>query len=104
MKDFNINKDQKTSETAIMSQKKEHKLIQSQRVVKGHRMFELDLETMGIKQLAPPKVDAEVKDNSNVLLRKKYVKKDNCIYTQALNLKNAKKKFSKWVTNELKNQ
>jgi hypothetical protein len=108
MKDFNINKEQKTEEIEVREARKEIQLVNSKRYIKGLNMFELNLETRGIRQMLPIKQDAELVQQTNMITGRKSKKstsiirygyrfKEKCIYAQATNLKNAQKKFEKWI-------
>lgn len=108
MKDFNINKEQKTEEIEVREARKEIKLVNSKKFVRGLNMFELNLETGGIRQMLPIKQDAELVQQTNIITGRKsnkstsiirygYRFKEKCAYTQATNLKNAEKHFKKWI-------
>ena len=108
MEDFKVNKVEKDEEIAIHADRKELKLIDSQRIIKGLNVFELDLDTFSIRQIVPKEVKVEIAQKFNVVKGKytkgassvkrlSYLGRDNCIYMQTINLKNAKKKFTKWL-------
>ncbi|MFD3001427.1 hypothetical protein ACFS7Z_13730 [Pontibacter toksunensis] len=80
-----------------VEQKKQIKLIGSTRKVPGHTMFELNLETQEIKQAEYQEgtVYAYTEKSHEHQHRLKLVVKENCIYVQALNKKNAFKKLAK---------
>lgn len=108
MKDFEVNKEDKDDEIAIHADRKEITLINSQKWVKGLNVFELDMETFGVKQVRSLGNDAEIVPEKNMITgqltgknttvtRRKYPVKEKCKYVQATNLKNATKKFKKYL-------
>lgn len=66
---------------------------------KGHRLYEIDMQTGDVKEAEFASVDMELsKLSENVrsqAVRKKVITKPNCIYISALNIKNAAKNFFK---------
>lgn len=64
------------------------------RKIPGHTLFEFNLDTYEL-QKAEIKVDVIVNSSTEYKTRTSVIKKENCIYIQALNLKNARKKILK---------
>jgi hypothetical protein len=106
MEDFKVNKNQKTEEQEVREARKELQLIDSSRLVPGLNVFELNLNTFGVRQIKPESKDVEVIDKKNMLtgqsmkgfgtkMRVKYTINENCLYVQAINLKKASEKFEK---------
>lgn len=102
MEELKGSKLEKDNEIAIHAKREERdemKLIGSQRLIKGLRMFELNLETFEIKQTIPIKTSEPfvLEGNEDKGNRLTYIGQANCKYIQAINLKNAKKKFTKYL-------
>lgn len=66
---------------------------------KGHRLYEINMQTGDVKEAEFESVDMELsklsENVSSQAVRKKVITKHNCIYISALNIKNAAKKFAK---------
>lgn len=79
----------------VAKKQKEYKLIGSQRKVAGHTLFEFNKKTKDIK---PADIKREcifnAKTGSPVYKTKTDIH-ENCVYLQALNIKNAEKKLRK---------
>lgn len=99
--EFDINLDiphtlvEKTAIEQVAPKKQEYHLIGRQRRVAGHTLFEFNKITKDIRK-------AEIKSNAytsfatgKVIVEQKVQVKPNCIYIQALNVINAKKKIKK---------
>jgi hypothetical protein len=113
MKDFNVNKDQKIEIKEEREVKKELQLVDSAKIVPGLNMFELNMQTFAIKQILPTGKDEHISEKRNLITgqikegmtsftRVRYNAKENCRYVQATNLKNATRKFEKFIVKELK--
>jgi hypothetical protein len=70
----------------------------------GLKLFECQLETGKIQQMVPKSKDAKYREipviydfgqkpKMAMVIDEKYEYRENCMYAQAINLKNAKKKF-----------
>lgn len=81
----------------VAEQKKEIKLLGSQRKVAGHTMFEYNLLTKEIKPALYDEVKIQVNGSQahQNTTRYKLVINEQCFYVQALNQKNALKKLIK---------
>lgn len=73
-------------------QHKQNKFIGRIKVHKGQFLYELDIEK---KMIFRPKTEAVVDIGGNV--KNKYVIREGCLYTTAINLKNAERKFLKML-------
>lgn len=82
-------------------EKKQIKIIGQQRKIPGLTLFELNTETGEIKEAEFAKQDLALTSLSSVesesVIRNRVNANDNCMYIQALNHKNAAKKFKKWL-------
>ena len=78
----------------VVKKKNEFHLIGSQRKIKGHTMFAFNTVTKEI-MVASVKRNALLGFDGNVMYKNKLTVEKNCIYLQALNEKNAKKKLLK---------
>jgi hypothetical protein len=80
-------------------QKKEIKLLGSQRKIPGLTLWEYNLKSKELKEASFSKVDVELKSLSanpiDLVDRHKVVINEGCVYFQSLNRKNAEKKISK---------
>ena len=78
----------------VVKKKNEFHLIGSQRKVKGHTLYAFNIVT---KELMVASVERKVLlgFDGNVMYENKLTVEKNCIYLQALNEKNAKKKLLK---------
>ena len=72
-------------------QDQQFKFLQSIRKKKGHKVFELNLDTQEIQE-AEFHVEKVVDLNDALRERRKIIIKKNCLYIQALNEKNALRK------------
>ena len=78
----------------VVKKKNEFHLIGSQRKVKGHTLYAFNTVTKEIK-VAPVERKVYFGFNGNVTYKNELTVEKNCIYLQALNEKNAKKKLLK---------
>ena len=79
----------------VVKKQKEYKLVGSQRKVAGHTLFEFNKSTKEIKA-ADIKRECIIDFGANKPIYKtKTDMHENCIYIQALNIKNAIKKLKK---------
>lgn len=78
------------------------KLIARLRPHQGHRCFEYDKATGNIVE-AEYKIASNAEEMNNVFIptKKVVITKENCLYCMSLNKKNAKRRFTKMIT-ELK--
>lgn len=81
---------QKHETEQIQKQKQEYKLIGSQKKVSGHTMFSYNTRTGEIKKAAYNN-KAELRLDGTVKLINRIDVEKDCIYRQALNVKNVKK-------------
>lgn len=86
---------------ASIQKKKEHKLINQQRIVKGHILWKYNTLTKELsKDVKYKKTDLVITDINNVdcdAINIKVELEKDCIYFQALNYKNALKKLNKLI-------
>lgn len=75
--------------------RKEVKLVGSQLIKPGLTLFECNLSSGKISPAKYYKHEAQLLGLKTIEVRKSVLVKDNCIYIQALNNKNAHKKFNK---------
>jgi hypothetical protein len=96
------NKD-KLEISAEIPNKREEKYIATLHPQKGHSCFEMNLVTKEIKLAEFENVVGSFTDaaNGNFIKKSKVLIKPNCIYTTALNLVNADKRFIKMITKKL---
>lgn len=78
----------------VVKKKNEFHLIGSQRKVKGHTLYAFDIVTKEL-MVATVKREILLGFDGNVRYENKLTVEKNCIYFQALNEKNAKKKLLK---------
>lgn len=74
---------------------KQHKFIGSVKPHKGQNFYELSLETRKITIAEFDDISMKFENTNKAGIHKKLVVKPLCIYTTALNLKNAERKFLK---------
>ncbi len=72
----------------------EYHLVNSTKKVKGHTLFSYNEKT-GEWKVAPVRTESIVRMNGTVVNKTVVAMEPDCIYIQALNLKNAKKKLQK---------
>jgi len=90
-----------SDKVVIVGQNEKHFQEVKWRIVpkKGHRLYEIDLQTGNVKEAEFTSVDMELsklsENVSSQVVRKKVITRPNCIYISALNIKNVAKKFSK---------
>lgn len=108
MEDFKVNKNQKTEEQEVREARKEITLVDSAKMIPGLNVFELNLKTFGVRQIAPLSKEAELVERKNMFTGRlmtgfgsktkvKYQVKENCLYVQATNSNRAGKKFQKFL-------
>jgi hypothetical protein len=108
MEDFKVNKPQKTEEQEVREARKEITLVDSARMIPGLNVFELNLKTFGVKQIAPMSKEEELVERRNMITGRlmtgfgsktkiKYRVKENCLYIQATNSDRAGKKFERFL-------
>lgn len=71
---------------------KKTKFIGSMKKIPGHTLFEFNLETLMLGR-AEVKQEAAITGNGGHKVTTRVDQKENCIYIQALNLKNARRKL-----------
>lgn len=77
-----------------MQQEKKLKYMGNQVLRKGHKCFEINTETMEVNEASYMKKDITLTDAlDESYLSRSIMQKQNCIYINALNKKNALKKF-----------
>ena len=76
----------------VVKKKNEFHLIGSQRKVKGHTLYAFNTVTKEIK-VAPVKRKVFFGFNGNMTYKNELTVEKNCIYLQALNEKNARKRL-----------
>ncbi len=90
-------KENKVEISIEKQQKKELRLIASQRKIKGHILFEYNAVTKELCKGEFKKTTYHLKSLSssehNFTENHRVIVRDNCVYFQALNLENAKKKL-----------
>lgn len=84
---------EKIAVVAAAEQKKTQQHIGKVRLHKGQQLYELDLQQ---QLIFIPKVEAAAVDIHGQV-RKKYVVREGCLYTTAINVKNAERKFLKML-------
>lgn len=96
-----INKEHKIEIQIEEQQKKHIKLIGQQRKIPGLTIFELNTETGEVKEIQFAKQDVSITSLSSAesesITRSRVNANEKCMYIQALNKKNAVKKFKKWA-------
>ncbi len=100
MKEYGPNNKDEVKIHAEKQQEKQLKFIGSITPHQGHTCFELNMDTNMIDKATFQEVAIDfgsVKNNKAQGVKKKLIVKDNCIYTTALNVKNADKKFRKML-------
>lgn len=82
-------------------QKKELKHMTQTIMSPGHKCFELNIETGDIveAQYIQTTVSFDKAKNGSLSSQRKLIIKDKCLYTTALNMKNALKRFKKMIVN-----
>lgn len=94
-------KEDKIEIQSEQQQKKEIKLIGNQRKIPGLTLFEYDTVSKTLSKAEYKKVDFHLKSLSikpeEMQLNHKVIVKENCLYVQALNEKNALKKVKKML-------
>jgi hypothetical protein len=95
MKDFELHL--KEDETELITQHLKRKKFQSLKPQAGHSCFELDLISgeISLVDYAEINKDFITANNGDNAVHKKVITKETCLYTTALNKKNAEKKFVK---------
>lgn len=76
--------------------KKEEKFLGSMKLSPGHKCWELDLNTLHIKEAEYKKIaiNFAAAQKGEISRMRKLLTKESCIYVTALNMKNARKKFT----------
>lgn len=78
----------------VQKQKVEYKLIKQERYIAGHRVFEIDTNTLEVNEAEYEKINTiNFFDALNMITNRKIVIRKNKVYIQALNKKNALKVF-----------
>jgi hypothetical protein len=79
-----------------IKQQKEFKFVGSFRLVRGLKLWSFNLTTKKLKEV---EIDRQISINylGKTITKNKAFREKDCIYCQALNKKNAIKKFYKWV-------
>jgi hypothetical protein len=99
IKDFEILKEDKIEIQAEQQQRKEIKLIGSQRKIGGLTLWEFNFKDKTLSPAEYSKVNYELKSLSSVdqdmIVKHRVITKEHCQYFQALNRKNALKKIKK---------
>lgn len=98
MKELEIKEPDKLS-VGITQQQTKQKKFDTLKPKNGHKCFELDLATGEITEAKYESINADyisAKEGSKSV-HKKVITKDTCLYTTALNIKNADKKFVKML-------
>lgn len=85
----------------VIPVKKESQQIGIKKIPKGHKMFRMDLVTLKIEPAAYEKSEPVLdRETGKALIRHKLVWEDGFVYTNALNLKNAYKRFVRMIQGE----
>jgi hypothetical protein len=74
--------------------KKQHNLLGSFKKIRGLTLFQMDVTT---GKISKAKFEQRTVEYVGQKKRNKLIAEENCLYVQALNFKNAKKKFTKKV-------
>jgi hypothetical protein len=79
-------------------QKKVQQLIRQQRRIPGLTLFEFNTKDSSIRPASFEKINVELKPQATthaLIQHRKVLIKSSCVYIQALNEKNARRKFAK---------
>lgn len=81
---------------AEQNQQKETKLLGSRKIIRGHTLYKLNLETLEVSPAEyVKKTEICWQDAKNGVIKKQVIKEKNHVYLSALNIKNAIRKFER---------
>lgn len=81
------------------AEEKRQNLIGSLKAIRGLTLWEIEKETGEIKAAVFEEVNASMKNGKEGGLKKKLLMKKGCFYVEALNKKNALRKFNRQIGN-----
>ena len=80
---------ERQDEQVIVAEQKKQKLWASEKIHRGHRIFEYDEATKVLKQISETGHKHQFMPDKTLIKRTAYQARENCIYIAALNRKNA---------------
>lgn len=80
---------ERQDEQVIVAEQKKQKLLTSEKIHRGHRIFEYDEVEKVLVMIEPTGNKHQLMPNKTLVKRTAYQARENCIYIAALNRKNA---------------